>query len=304
MKYILLLCVIFWVNLGFAQNWNDSFVPLPAIYEGAFKVSDDPQLKDLVWHRWTSGNFTVLSLNDQQGEYLAQNANSIKNWILTRWGLPDVPLSAEFRLLCVYDIELMNKLFRLNRSRVEVRKDNGRDIYIGWLLTDGSPEQTLPLPLTQVFLSELDQTYNLGLGFWVKRGFGMLNLSISNIRQEIVILYQHIQAQKKMYSSEIIFNMDKDTYNKLSRENKSLFDRQCMALCLLLRKEFGQEKLHKFMRTRSGDPQQLLQEIYLFKNYEQFDDSFFRYMRDLCVDVVNSKTPDSYLIITPVRRKD
>jgi hypothetical protein len=308
MRWLLFTSLLFLGSIASAQDvpWTDPAVPVPVVYEGTVKVeSDDPALKDLVWHRWTAGRFTVLALNDQQGKYLAQNANSIKNWILTRWGLPDTPLSAECRLLCVYNVELMNKLFRLNQSRVEVRKDNGSpSIYVGWLLTDGAPEQTLAVPLTQVCLSEIDSRYQLGLGFWAKRGLGKLNMPVAAIRQEIMALTQHLQSQKSVYFSKTILNMDQASYDKLSAEDKTLFDRQCMVLCLLLRKEFGQAKLHTFMNAKSVNPEQLLQRVYLFRDYGQFDVSLMRYMGDLCSDVAQNKTPDSYLNITPVKGRN
>lgn len=303
MRWLLLLTIWLLCSVAPAQDapWLNPDVPIPVIYEGTVKVeSDDPALKDLVWHRWTAGRFTVLALNDQQGKYLAQNANGIKNWILTRWGLPDVALSAECRLLCVYNVELMNKLFRLNQSRVEVRNENGRPvIYVGWLLTNGPPEQTLTVPLTQICLSEIDSTYQLGMGFWAKRGFGKLNLPVAVIRQEIMALSQHLQAQKSVYFSKTLLNMDQASYDKLSEEDKILFDRQCMILCLLLRKEFGETKLHTFMDADNVNPEQLLQRVYMFRDYGQFDASLMRYMGDLCTDVINRKTPDSYLTITP-----
>jgi len=299
-RFILLLAILF--SCG-AVNAQDRPVPIPVIYEGTVKIeSEDPQLKDLVWHRWTAGKFTILALNDQQGKYLAQNVNNIKYWALSRWGLPDVPLSAECRLLCVYDAQLMNKLFRLTRSRVETRKENSQiKMYAGWLLTNADPSVTLPVPLTQVCLSQVDQVYGLGLGFWAKRGFGQLNLPVAKIKEEIVALHQHLTTGKSVYFSKTLLNMEQSSYDKLSDEDKNLFDRQCMVMVLLLRKEFGQQKLHAFMNSDNNNPELLLRRVYLFRDYSQFDVSLMRYMGDLCKDVLNSKTPDSYLSITPAK---
>jgi hypothetical protein len=39
-----------------------------------------------------------------------------------------------------------------------------------------------------------------------------------------------------------MFSMTQDEYNKQSAEAKRVFDHQAVALCLMLRKEFGERK--------------------------------------------------------------
>ena len=55
---------------------------------GPFKVSNDDlpgiktaipeDIKDLVWNKWETPNFIILSIDEDQGRYLAENIESIK----------------------------------------------------------------------------------------------------------------------------------------------------------------------------------------------------------------------------------
>src|SRR5580698_5192926 len=71
----------------------------------------DPDLKGLQWNRYVAGNFTIMSINDAQGKWLAENIEKIKAWCITRWGFPDFKFSKECRVMCVPSHQLMKKLF-------------------------------------------------------------------------------------------------------------------------------------------------------------------------------------------------
>ena len=71
----------------------------------------DPDLKNLVWNKWDTDNFTILSLDQSQGKYLHENIESMKTWILRRWGISEkLQFSAECKIMCVPTKELMKKL--------------------------------------------------------------------------------------------------------------------------------------------------------------------------------------------------
>ena len=70
----------------------------------------------------------------------------------------------------------------------------------------------------------------------------------------------------------------------------------------MLRKEFGEVKLQGFLRLQNKNrPESLLDMIYGFKSFAQFDRQYVRYMKELCADVSDNLTPDSYLEIKAVR---
>jgi hypothetical protein len=265
----------------------------PTVYEGAVPIAGD-----LKWHKWSTQNFTILSISETQGNFLANNLEQIKGWCLSRWGIPRdesnvFKFSAECRVFCVPNNELMQKLFKLNQSRVEVkRKSSIIEISTVWLLLDDVPLKTLAIPITEVCLAELSQKYNNKISFCLLRGMCLLNGSIGEIRSNLTVL-------ENIYLSEDIFRTTFDQWEKLPAKNRDIFDKECIILCLLLRKEFGEDKFHQFLsfESRGQSPEDVLKTVYGFTGYKQFDVSFTRYMRDLCSDVVSGKTPDSYLEI-------
>jgi cellobiose phosphorylase len=111
-----------------------------------------------------------------------------------------------------------------------------------------------------------------------------------------------LKKDQPIFVSEKMFTMTEEDYNKESVANKLVFDQQAVALCVMLRKEFGEAKLQGFLRIGSkNNSQDVLRVVYGFSGYGHFDKQYIRFMRDLTSDVLNNKTPDSYLEIRPVR---
>ena len=42
---------------------------------------------DLKWHRWTTDNFVILSIDKNQGDYLFNNIEKIKEMSVSKWGV-------------------------------------------------------------------------------------------------------------------------------------------------------------------------------------------------------------------------
>lgn len=261
----------------------------------------DPELRSLEWNRYTTDNFTILSIDDAQGRWLKENIEQIKKWSMARWGFPEVRFSKECRIFCVPNKSLMKKLFGIEHSKIEIRKKDGRfEMTALWLLLDDKPSRTVSPSLTMACLSDFENTHNVTIGWWFKRGASQLNGTPQDIRTQIAYLGETL---KSPLSSEKMFTMTEEDYLKETPENRQIFDRQAAALCLLLRKEFGEAKLQGFLRisSRNGS-QEVLRLIYGFNGFADFDNSYFRFMRDLNREVLGNKTPDSYLEIRPVPR--
>ena len=58
----------------------------------------DADLEGLRWNRYTTDNFVILSIDNNQGRWLYQNVEKIKQLSLTRWGFPQT--SEEFTQEC------------------------------------------------------------------------------------------------------------------------------------------------------------------------------------------------------------
>jgi hypothetical protein len=259
------------------------------------------ELDGLQWNRWTSKNFTVCALNDTQAQYLHQHLELVKGWVFARWGLYDADLSAECKVIVVDKPELFKKLFGLDATRVEVRRDASGKIKenVIYLLATGLPSRTVPGPLTEVCMAELAQKYNVKFAPWATRGMAALNGSLDQIRERAAELKLVLDKNEPMYFTKGLMELDADGYKKLDEGKKRLFDNCAMMLCLMVRKEFGQDSYLKLMREASeGGPEAAVAAVVRFPTFAAFDRSFKQFVEDLTSDIAAGKTPDSYLQIT------
>jgi len=251
-----------------------------------------------VWNRWTSSNFTVHAITNDQGKYLKNNLEGVKAWILTRWGLEDISFDVEVKLWCVGDRKLFEALYpSLSGSKVEVRREDGKAKVIeAFLLLDDNPSTSLPAPMTEICISLFEERHNVRFGVWAHQAMILLNGSESQIRAGL----KELSSSSIALSSETLLTTSREDYKKFNPEKKALFDNESMVLCLLLRKEFGQARLLHFLKE--NDSKKGLKDIYGFTGYEQFDSSFRRYMKDLVRDAGEGKTPAHYLLIQKVSK--
>ena len=265
----------------------------------------DPALKGKKWNRWETPNFTILSLDREQGGYLFENLENIKRWTLNRWGLPNIKFSAECRILCVPDQETMKKLFRISSSQVESREEDGRiKMHVIWLVFDQRPVECIPSAITMICLSELEQKYEFEFPFWVRRGMSILNLSTSQIEAAMREMRSRIQERDKLYFSESMLRMTKERFSKLEPELQLLYDAEAAILCLLVRKEFGQRNFLWLATVPSTE--ESVRQVLGFSSFKSLDETFKRYLYHLSEDVSLGETPGHYLDIEPVtsqRRK-
>lgn len=268
-------------------------------------VTTDPALKDLVWNRYTTKSFVIMSIDDAQGKWISDNLEVIKIWCLERWGFPDFQFTKECRVFCVPNKVLLKKLFNLDESKAEIWRTNDKiEISVMWLVLDDKPARVIPTQLTKICFAEFEQKHNVNIPFFAKNGMSLLNGIIPDIRVHIVSLGNTVQKDQPIFISEKMFAMTEDEYVKQDPENKKIFDQQSVALCLLLRKEFGEAKLQGFLRMSvRNSPKDVLQVVYGFNSYSQFDQSYLRFMKDLSREVNQQRTPDSYLEIRSVSNK-
>lgn len=299
MKWFLSLLLCFWVGVGYAEE-----LPMPG---GSPPVEDHSY-----WHKWDTPNFIILSLNDRQGQQIAQQIEMVRDWVTTRWGLPpagkpktDGSISPRTKVLCVPDRAVLKKLFRLGESYAEVRHAaNGRiETSTCWILCDDTLSNSLSILLTEICLSELEQdvsdAYNVNckICYWARRGMSILNGEPSKVRLLMAPMAEHIASNKKMYFSEPLFTLSKDVVARSSEENIALFDREAALLCLMIRKEFGQRAFLALLMNSSPDN---LYRATGYRSYADFDFAFKRYLYYAAYDVVQGRMPAKYLDIQPV----
>ena len=270
-------------------------LPQPGGIQKVFK--DDPEIQNLVWNRFETDSFVVLSLDESQGVYLHENIENMKNWSFTRWGLPNIPFSAECRVLCVPTRDLMQKLFRLERSYAEVRRNkNGKiELNVLWLVLDSTPVETIPSALTVVCMEEYEQTTGRKVGFWAERGMSVLNSSLLSIRENLIALEDPLASNKRMHFTDNLFKVTQKEYKEKPAEEQALYDREAAVVCLLLRKEYGQDNFLAFIHSKGREEDAY--QIIGISDFEQFDAILKRYMTHLTSDVKHGATPDTYLQI-------
>ena len=270
------------------------------VYSRSMMTND---IEGLQWNRWTSKNFVVCSINDAQAQYLYKHLELVKGWVFARWGLYDIDFEAECKFICVDDPVLFKKLFKLERTKVEIRQDKDGKIKetVIFILLDNIPSRCIPMPLTEVCMAEFAQKYNTKFSTWCVRGMSMLNCTIPQIKKFLSNLKTTIDADELLYFSESLLNMKRDQYLKMPLEKRQLFDNCAMAFCLMIRKEFGQEAYLNLMKQASEEsPLDAIKIVLRFNDYKQLDKAFNKFMIDLTSDIANDKTPDRYLQITEV----
>lgn len=295
-NYIGLLVLFIFFGLNAKAQSQEIIYP----YGYETSVEADPDLKNLQWNRYTTENTVVLSIDNQQGKWLSENIESIRYWCLNRWGFPESSFTKECRIFCVPDKKLFKRLFNLEQSKFELRDD----VTAIWVLMEKNPDETLPPLLTKISLSEFEIKNNMKFGWWFKRGSSQINGIVTDIMKTIVSLEETLKKDQPIFVSEKMFTMTEEDYLKESLENQKIFDQQALVLAVMLRKEFGEAKLQGFLRIASkNDPQDVLKFLYGFDDYEHFDKQYIRFMNDITSDVLNKKTPESYLEIKSVKRK-
>lgn len=278
MKYFLLLFLLIGSNLSAQDLVNYSGqVPIPV------GVSP-PNSKSSHWLLWSTQNFDVFTLDKNSAKYFHENLEIIKTWIYNRWGIQDQDFSTKSVLCIVRDSDELKKLFNLDQPHVQVQKQENQRLVVGWVIFNKS-EPIIPA-ITLVCLKQLE--YQIPL--WAFRGIAILNSGTLQIRSVML----NLSMKDKFDCSEILAMTEKD-WRLQSSSKRALFDSQSAALCLLIRKEFGQ---YLFLRSLVDDPIKTLK----FKDQDHFNKNYERYLFYLNDDLLKNKTPDSYFLVEGVKK--
>lgn len=306
MRFLLSLAILFGLSsLTFGQSPNKTTNPKEVQIEVNNARGLPKELEGLSWNRWTSKNFVVCSINDQQAQYLHKHLELVKGWIYSRWGMYDIDFSVPCKLICVDSKDLYKKLFNLERTKVEIRRDKDGKISetIIFMLIDGPPSKIVPIPLTEVCLAEFGQKYDAKFGVWTYKGMAALNGTLDQVRERLVEIKPILDKNEPFFFSKGLMTIDPEQYRLLPFDKRRIYDNSSMALCLMIRQEFGQDLYLSFMKASAeSNPEEALKSVLKFDSYDHFDRTFKRYMMDLSGDVVSKKTPDSYLQIKEASR--
>jgi hypothetical protein len=251
---------------------------------------EDPEIKDLQWNRYVKDNYVVLSIDDSQGRWLIKNLHQISNWCTSRWGLSDASLSKECRIFCVPNNNLLKKLFNLDESKAEIRKeaDGSTKINVIWVSLESLSKESISPYLTHIVLPESKVT-----PYWFLRGAEIINSSLASIKNRL-----EEKDVPDSFSFEKLFSLTNEGYLGLSQVDKKSFDHKCLILCLMLRKELGQLKLLSFLdaiHDGSSNLEDCLRKVYGYKDLADFESKYKMYYNDLLKDL--DQVPESYFLV-------
>ncbi len=235
------------------------------------------EFKDLVWNKWDTDNFIVLSISEQQGLYLKNNIERIKSSLLKSWGIKDLDLSKKCKLVCVSDKEMLDKLFKKQDFHSEVRKDSDGNIeanVIWFYLDDTNAMGKLNDKVLGICLSELSQKVK-SMPDFCRVGMCALSKNLNQVKETLL-------KKEDVNASDLIASRNSESNN--------LPEGPCAALCLMIRKEYGENNFLSYLLT--GDLKSLG-----ISDENQLDSIFNRYRDNLKKDLNNDLVPANYLKI-------
>lgn len=284
MKTFFLIFALFLLAIGvsFGGDFVDSnHLVLPK----TVNFLDEENYKNLQWNRYTTKNFTIISIDNNEGKWLSNNLDGIKEKCINRWGITNSELSAECRIMVVNNKELFKKFFNLSDSRVEFRKkDNKTDIIGVWLCIENHNHEDLEKVISQICFQDILNKKGLNKKF-LEEGISLLAQNPQSIKE----LLKNVSADIS------IINKTDDEYKKLPEEDKRNFQVNSAAICLMLKKEFGEKNFLKLMFFKDSDNISQILSVYNYKDKDELEKTFKRYCSDLKKCIEKNQINDRYL---------
>lgn len=255
-----------------------------AIYPFAEKKAN--QDDGLVWNKWDTENFVVLSLDKSQGLKLKALVEPVKSSVCENWFLDIPSLPVRCKIMFVPNRELLAKLFNIDAPHVEVRRDAEGKASLCAIWMTNEDIELLPFLICSICVAD-DVCLNKQ-SLLVQRGVSFLSKPLDYTRRDIV--------EPGQINAKHLLSMTREKWISLTPKEKQVFDAQSAVVCLLLRKEFGSE-LFSRLATSPNQDESSLRLIYGFKNLEQLDSILKRYSENLIKDIYRGIVPDSYLTV-------
>lgn len=213
----------------------------------------------MVWNKWETDNFIVLSIDFEFGRSLKSKIERIKSEFCRSWGLPDDDLPVKCKVVCVPNPSTLKKFFSLESPKFELRKDESGGVVEISIWVDEDRSSELPYLIGSSCLQESPAFVNKGLPKFI-------SLSPSEISDAI---------------------LSADDYPSIDDLNPSIGN--SLLVCLFFRKEFGLATFSKIIGGKNP------WEACGFADRESLASSMERYSSNLKSDLKYGKTPSHYL---------
>lgn len=247
------------------------------------------QKENFTWNKWETENFIILSIEKDHGLSLKRCVESVKDECSERWGLEKTGLKAKCKVVCVRDQEMLKRFFGVDSPRAETRRDSSGKISTSAIWLDFKRIQELPSLV--MFICASDGSFG-GNKFYVQRGMSLLSLPSERLKSEL--------AQSGKLDFAEVSSCNSDKWFSMPSQDRSSFDRKSALVCLMLRKEFGEERFLKFLLGEQN--QDSVQSVYGFRDAAEFNGTLNRYSENLSKDIGEGITPDSYVTVKGAKK--
>ena len=257
-----LLCLVAFLALASTGRCDP---PLPS---QAVQAKVPSGLEGLVWNKWDTEHFVVISLDKSRGSSMRHEVESVRSDVMARWSMPDSQFKG-CKLVMVPDASMLKKLFGLSEPKCEVNISASGTSASIWI-----DEERISL------LPSLIAECELATGkfkTFVRRGVPILERSPARIREDLL-------ASADLDIAAVLDDSGKP-------RDPSAAARASVVLCLLARREFGLSAFGK----AAPDDAPALHSVLGFATQEELSETYKRYRSNLLSDIREGKTPDKYL---------
>lgn len=280
--------------MRFALLFSAVFFCLPCAADDAVRaILLDPEVvskkENFTWNKWETDNFIILSIEKAEGLSIKRMIESLKNDHAQRWGLEKNNLNAKCKVMCVRDSEMLKRFFGVDSPRAETRRDNSGKIVTSAIWIDFKRVQELPSLVA--FICASDGSFGDNKLF-VQRGVSLLSLPPKRVKSEL--------AQSGNLEFSDISSLTSEKWFALSPQERATFDRKSALVCLMLRKEFGEQRFLEFLRGEQD--QDSIRSVYGFKDVSEFNNTLNRYCENISKDIGAGATPDSYVTVKGAKK--
>ena len=226
-------------------------------------VKESASTKGMVWNKWETESFIILSINFGFGSELNSSLEQRKHSVCDSWGIGNSRLPVKCKLVCVPDAASLKRLFSLDSPKLEVKNDSSGSV------------------------SEMS--------IWIdEERFGLLGGFISELclegkpyflRKGVPAITDYSPAK----ISETVLSVPSVSLDKLLSAEAQGLESQSVVACLFLRKEFGSKI---FSLVVSGTE---LESACGFPDRVSMQSSLTRYLNNLKSDLESGRTPATYL---------
>lgn len=248
---------------------------VPLIEKSALK-------EDLVWNKWDTTNFIVLSLDREQGLLLRDTIERLRGSVLNSWGLNSGDSLVRCKLVCVPDRKTLGKLFNIESPKFEVRRSADGKVSVCAIWIDYESLRVLPSLVASV--SVADSVAPSKVSPVLQNGIVALSVSTNRTRE--------ILGVNSAVDSKSVFGMTAEAW--ASVKDREGLGRKCALICLMLRKELGRDAFSRF--AASTQDEESVRRILGFDGYKELSKTLDRYSLHLAEDIKNGRTPDGYLV--------